>query len=392
MTVQVWSADEIRALVSVLKDWACPPIFSPSFRRRDNALSEAIDDFVATVTRRMQGLCEDELRQVVDGLPTYSRRELGELRLGDPANLDKLAEQLIVAAADEVYHDERPYIFGDGHQSRSKVLARHPELRSQFDDDGLLRCSDAMHLTNYYISYKDSWLHYSPLLRRGFSSGINADFTFALARARLRNEANIAVGIDHDRLARRGEILQVEEYAYWFGPQLQEGWLDDPACVGRTTYGYEKIDALYAPCRKLEVLQYLDKNNSDYKIIAVEEVIDPTAKTLLDAYSNRQYVPNRYVHCIRDMRRKVFVHLDLAYRLYHREGYDIRLDGELPSKGGFARKKVCRLDGEVASADWAALVGAFFRDNSLIYELVGIDSQDVSDRGLSLPKVAQAGP
>lgn len=80
---------------------------------------------------------------------------------------------------------------------------------------------------------------------------------------------------------------------------------------------------------------------------------------------------NRYLHSIRDTRRRSFVHLDGAAKAFPRELYRPTVEQPDLSRGEPGYRKLFRVDGDMPDDEWARLVAHVFRQNELVIEYFG---------------------
>jgi hypothetical protein len=84
-----------------------------------------------------------------------------------------------------------------------------------------------------------------------------------------------------------------------------------------------------------------------------------------------RYVVNRYLHSIRDTRRRSFIHLDGAAKAFPRDRYGPTVEQPDLPQGQPLYRKLFRIDGDIPDAEWARLVAHYFRENELVIEYFG---------------------
>lgn len=92
---------------------------------------------------------------------------------------------------------------------------------------------------------------------------------------------------------------------------------------------------------------------------------------------NGEVVLSRYLHTIRDTRRRSFVHLDGAIRVYDANAYGARHQKAMPDVGRMGRRiKMFRVDGDIPNDEWANLVSYYFRQNGMVAEYIDPDYRE----------------
>jgi hypothetical protein len=246
----------------------------------------------------------------------------------------------------------------------SEVLTACPELRSRFDDDGLLALTDDLLLFDGGIRYRKHFLHYHQFLRRGFSSNPNFDFLGTLARFRheTQDSNSFRIAIDHRRIINFDDYRHEMELDTWFGPKFDPNKLDDPNFVGLTVVARTYSNSLDS--YPLEKTEFLWKTNEveSIKTLEIEE---------LSAASNphEHWHINRYVHAKRDMPNKTFRHFDGAAKVYAEDSYRTRMSQHMPNNIRPAHYvKLFRIDGAIDLEDWLSLVSMFYKGNEMVIE------------------------
>lgn len=245
---------------------------------------------------------------------------------------------------------------------KSEVLATCPELRSRFDDDGLLTLTDDFVLFDGGLRYRKHFLHYHQFLRRGFSSNPNFDFLGTLARFRHETRNSYRIAIDHRRIMNFDDYRHEMELDTWFGPKFGRNKLDDPNFVGLTVVGRTYPNSLDSyPLEKTEFFWKTNEAES-IKTLEIEELSSPA-----NPYEHWQI--NRYVHAERDMSNRIFRHLDGAAKVYAEDSYRARLSQPMPKNMRPAHYvKLFRIDGIIDLESWLSLVSMFYKGNEMVIE------------------------
>lgn len=241
------------------------------------------------------------------------------------------------------------------------VFAALPSLLELADDDGLLDV-DGVDARPHGLFIDDFSLHYHQLLRRGFGSNIHYDLIGSvLGLARRKEEVCARIAIDERRLRRRDEHREVEERDYWYGPQLDETKLDDLTALGETIHGDPECGRSILCPYWAASIRWKRDGAGPMKSVEVEEFMPRS-----DEASGLVLV--RYLHAIRDVERRAFVHCDGAVKAYDRSAYPTVLE-DFPRRGkGLHYRKVFRLDGPLTANEWSHVTALWFRGNPLVLE------------------------
>lgn len=115
---------------------------------------------------------------------------------------------------------------------------------------------------------------------------------------------------------------------------------------------------------------------SDGKVFEAEELRDfPT-----EGNNTSEKYSCRYVHSMVDKDLGNVVHADGAIRSYPMEKYIERLDTDLAKANRNTEySKLWRVDGELSIKTWKKLISDYFRDNMLVGEYLGANS-DFSEK------------
>jgi len=305
----------------------------------------------------------NQTKQVVDSIPAGFRMLLQPVV--EPITTEYLCRVAEYCIASEIQKGYSPIsAILRPNPDDSEVLACCPELRSEFDDDGLLRIDERFEMLDGGVRYGEYMLHYHQFLRRGFSSNPNFDFLGALSRYR-RNSGlgnSFRVAIDHRRIMRFEDYRQLVEMDAWFGPKFDRAKLDDPAYVGLTVVG--RIHPNSLDSYQLEKTEFLWKTNEGeaIKTLEIEELSCPSRP-------RENWHINRYLHAQRDTEKRVFRHFDGAARIYVMGSYQERMEQAMPRNAKSTHYvKLFRIDGSVDLDDWLSLTSMFYKGNEMIIE------------------------
>lgn len=336
----------IGRLVQAMLDVAVPPMNlawdgGPTL----NALRDAALDSLAEYLKQQT---PEQICLLRGDLPWHLQD--GEL---GPAVLECGTRDRYFALPDSIY---------EASPADSRVLQRVPRLRDLFDDDGLLRV-DGLKAESQALFVDDWAVHYHQLLRRHFSSNVNDALLGVLLEAARRSDNELRLAIDHRRICSSQEFHEFGERDYWYGPPLTDAWLDDPYAVGRTVHEDPAGDD--APSGFRAFYAYWRMGSSTEKIVQIEEL-----PTLSSQIEGRHLC--RYLHAIRDIERKVFIHCDGAVRMYEDATFAARGGEAMPTATNADRyRKVFRIDGSIETQEWSHIVAKWFRHNQLAFEYLG---------------------
>jgi hypothetical protein len=351
------SNDKLESVLELLLDSDLAPVFLPQIERQFNPrLYDLFQELLDETLAKMPDNVED-LKVFVATLPEAAQHLLRIRQLVGPISRTDVASSICVAQLDSMYFNPKRWFKNEG-----KVLDRFHELRKQLDEDGLLRPTRAMKLLRTGISYQGYLIYYHQFMRRGFAWSMNWKFFERLHSAMEGNE--VAVGIDTFRLIRLDQFRERMEEDYWYGPKFNLAKIDDPNDYGFTMH-LGKTTTISDRSIRSEFYRYVRNNE---KIFEIEEVALPQS----GGSQQRDFIINRYVHSIRDMRNHHFVHLDGAVRIYSKGSYDRRVATDLPSSAkSDLYIKLFKLNGKILDSDWAELISHFFRENDDVRQFLG---------------------
>ncbi len=277
-----------------------------------------------------------------------------------PLNVSQeIAKRLVEVVTTTRYYELPDSLFHPP-PSTSRVFAAIPSLVSKLDEDGLLDV-DGLDAHPQAIFSDGHALHYHQLLRRCFTSGINASLIDVLLSTTRRLGLHLRLAIDERRLMPASEYTDALEKEYWWGPLLTWERLDDPNAVGTTVHRARPDVRQAIEHEGIQV--YWSLQDGRQKVVQIEELRrteDVTAEG---------YVLCRYLHAIRDIQAKRFIHCDGAVRAYSQAEYIGRLAESLPKTRRAARyRKVFRIDGAFEAQDWSDITALWFRHNDFIRE------------------------
>jgi len=254
-----------------------------------------------------------------------------------------------------------PHSVFDIANSESRVLAAVPNLAKYVDDDGLVSIG-AFTADGYGFDVGETRLHYHQLLRRDFIGSMNYGLISDVLRigAQTGNVARLAY--DDRRVTTQSEFSWSIEEDFWHGPHLTDEFLDDPYATGHTVHRYPESDPKLL-LGYLAVDAQWSLHNEKQKVLQMEELVLPSSELVSG------YHVVRYLHAIRDLEARKFIHCDGAVRCYTSEQYSDRQAEKVHTTSKSAKyRKLFRLDGSISTDDWSNVVIGWFRGNRLVEE------------------------
>jgi hypothetical protein len=362
-------------LVQDMLDHNIPPIFLSRHDgwgfvgERQRAAIELLDARIGELTSEQRQAIWDEAGSEGEFLvPSKTDEHLAMLIL------KKATHPLFFALPDSIFADPQP---------ADRVFRQYPELLEGTDNRGLLTMQRTWNVDPEALFYKDHALSYHQLLRRAFTSNLNAELIDTLIECWRENDATeLRLALDGRRLLPAEQFSVWMEKDFWDGPPLSEDRLDEPQSVDTVTrHGESEPSLLYPYWQFLARWSYDAKQ--EQKTCEMEELVwEPRPE-------HCPYVLVRYMHSIRDVRKHVFIHADGAVRGYLPETYAGRLVHRSVSAAANPEiyRKVWRLDGEIATGTWSHLVARWFRGNRLVQEYLGdlLDAEASSAAAASEP-------
>jgi hypothetical protein len=191
---------------------------------------------------------------------------------------------------------------------------------------------------------------------------MNDDLIRQILEVGRRQGNSCRIAIDERRLTTSDDFSWMLEEDYWHGPPLTDDFIDDPYQTGLTVHkypdddphlslGYESIEAFWSPVKKAN------------KTIQMEEILVPSRKKVGGVHVLR------YLHSIRDIESKSFVHCDGAVRCYTDDQYLQRRNTRVhTAERALHYRKVFRIDGNISSNEWSNISVLWFRGNRLVQE------------------------
>ncbi len=188
--------------------------------------------------------------------------------------------------------------------------------------------------------------------------------------ARLGYEGNdVQIALDANRLLGKADRPSIGLKDYWYGIKVTMKDIDDPHVRGHLQYArrfdqHTSLDPL-----AVDPLLLLDVDISvanNLKTFSIEETVPPNGR------GTERFILNRFMHSIRDMDRRTWIHIDGAVKAYPRETYEASFEHPTASKGEVTHyRKLWRVDGDFGHEVWGGLLAYHFRGNELVAECFG---------------------
>jgi hypothetical protein len=330
----------------------------------------ALDDTLTLVRESDR----DELIAELQSISSYLTWKIRHRKLASDEERDiYLAEKLL-----ELWLGNRRYRAADEIEGRlqGRALEVIPELASKKTDEELFLLDQDLTLKSHYATLGDMAIPPSMFLRRSF--GATPNFVFLRRLGGLATdhpETQVAVALNTAHCAPAAETMSIFEEDYWYGPPFSVEGVDDPTKFGLTRHWTQPPgEPLHYPIASTDFLWQVDEPH--LKSLQIEESYYPWDRES-DYQAGHPWFVNRYVHSIRDIKRRTFVHLDGAVKLFAKDGYEPTPAKPRPKRSALSYKKVFRVDGDISDDDWMQLVAHFFKSNDHIHEYFG----DVDIRG-----------
>lgn len=209
------------------------------------------------------------------------------------------------------------------------------------------------------ITHSGSALHYHPLLRRYFTSGINQDLIGILISAGGQPASTVRIAIDTELHMRAEDFKDSMAKDSWWGPTLSSDAFGDPATNWRDCARSDPDSGLTHEYPRFFADWRHDKECR--KVLQMEELSDEPSSTrgglrLL-----------QYLHAIRETEDGVFVRCDGAVRAYGLDSYTARSERRYVTgrESAIHYRELSRVDGAISTQDWSDIVARWFRHNRL---------------------------
>jgi hypothetical protein len=182
----------------------------------------------------------------------------------------------------------------------------------------------------------------------------------------------VAIAINPHRVVPRADVPIWVLEDYWRGVIVDADSLDslDTHDLGHSFHGASgrsEGDEFFFPLlgTRFEWRRRGDDERDPVKTMEIEEIVPPDSRVS----SDHEFVWNRLAHGERDTARRRFTHLDGKVQLYEKSSYGPSALAPMAAPGHPAHsRKLWRVDGDISDADFANLLGLFYRGNELIEE------------------------
>jgi hypothetical protein len=355
--------NKIVALSKKAKHYNIFPIFLPRYfpGTQQHPISQLLGELVEDALAFLLIATNKEVEALLDSFPAGIKMLVEHTTGLKEERLRRIALYYIVVMVERIYFSFKEVI--NENTNSSSVLEIYPELKNSFDKDGLLNINDDFILHDGGIEYKKHILHYHQLLRRGFTSNPNFDFTalFLQYYQKTKPGNSFRVAIDHHRIMTKEFYSQIMEFDTWFGPSFNKAKIDDPNETGLTVVKRNK-NSLFELTNRLDRTEFFWFYRDGIKTFEVEEISDQD-------YCFDNYNFNRYIHSERDIGNKITRHIDGAVKVYLKDTYADRKNSYIPKEMKCYKKiKLWRIDGDIDFDSWINLISFFYKGNEMIIE------------------------
>jgi hypothetical protein len=209
-----------------------------------------------------------------------------------------------------------------------------------------------------------------PFLRRSMSR-LNVLNTPLLDRLQLLSEKGVPVTIalDPDMVGLASSYHPYVELQYWRGPKFNDEVTTIP--LGLTRHEASDQERYYHGISRTEFWWYEQDMETTFEIEELRDIPWP--------HGNDVSHGCRFSHAIVGRDSQTFRHFDGAVRLYPEDLMIERLDTSLDKFGRRSRyRKLWRVDGQLDVPVWKELLSDYFRDNHLVGEYFGGESEEVT--------------
>lgn len=253
------------------------------------------------------------------------------------------------------------------------TLRLFPGLFVNRDKNGLISLSELLKKFTYLgqgiFKHKDSKLavYAHPYFRRSQSRFNNYHFHFLdeLMSLKDNSEITIRISLDEDMIGYAPSYHETGELEFHYGPKYSDDINDIKPGISRHV-----CDDTERKYYELASHEFYWKQDNNKKIFETEEL-----KSQPSASSDESY-HCRYIHSIYDATKNEFIHFDGAMRSYNQEAMGERENKTFIQYGRKATyKKLFRIDGKLALANWKLLITHYYQGNPLIYEYFGLKEE-----------------
>ncbi len=356
---------KLEVLIKKARHYSIFPMYFSRYmpNAQQHPISECLADLVNDAYEYISMCSEIEIEGLIDDMPRGYRISFdlfgGKLEIVTEEHRRRLALCIVASEVELSYFNFKGVIEQD--LSQSEVLKIYPELKNKFDKDGLLHIDSNFILFDGGVEYKEHILHYHQLLRRGYRSNPNFDFLgrFISYYHRTKHENQFRIAIDHRRIMSKEFYTQIGEMDGWRGLPFDKNKLDDPNYIGLTVVERNK-KSLFGMACDLDRTEFFWSYRDGIKTFEIEEISG-------DSYIFDHYYFNRYVHSERNIKTKLFRHLDGAVKVYLKDSYQNRKNSFIPKElKSHTKVKLWRIDGDIKLEIWSNLISYFFKNNEMI--------------------------
>lgn len=213
---------------------------------------------------------------------------------------------------------------------------------------------------NDHYAYKEHILFYHRFLEVDYAKEMTQKFNKLYQKEDSKNKFRIA--FDFNRVCKVKDFRRIYLFDTWYGREFDVNKIDDPNFIGLTVKSSDKKSSgLMKNLDRTEFYWKYDKKQN-LKTFEIEEIVDLN-------YLRGGYNVNRYIHSERDIKKKKFIHLDGAIKIYGTSNYQERFDSKMPKEYKADKYiKLFRIDGDISYRDWSELISFYYKYNRMIIE------------------------
>lgn len=280
------------------------------------------------------------------------------------------------------YIGEREYLFSNTVSARSENIVKiiDPSFSNRLDNDGLVNYRELKEIVpGVFELNKDFVVFAHQYFRRRLSlqNNINVEFFSTFKKLISCDGLNQKIKIDSNLIGLNRNVLHSLEFDYWYGPKFD----DDLATIRNGVCSHKASDQLRKYAGILETNFQWKTDKEAHKVLEMEELLDQPSLGI-----NEHTYGLRYVHSMVNIESKEIIHLDGAIRAYESEKYLERIDVPINRAGKQSiYTKLWRIDGVMDISLWKKSILDFYRDNTLIGEYFGINTEE-EFRSVTEPK------
>lgn len=306
---------------------------------------------------------EDECRKLSHYLIQYMNQKFLK---PNQTHIDYLEETLVDHLRDKrkAIQTECVALVEDG-----LAMRVFPELFSQQDKDGLIPLDSLSPLGPGLFKVGELIAFSHQFFRRNLFRWNTLNYPFLERLQDLsKGKSSVRIALDPDMVGLastyHGKRIELQ---YWWGPQFSDDLSSIPVGVTR-----HEANEIIKVCFGVSRTEFRWRGDKGQHIFEAEELRDiPSGAESLARYGCR------YVHSIVRKDTGAIDHFDGSIRVYTEEEMANRLEIDLAHAGRHTEyTKLWRVDGRIGVPTWKRLLSDYFRDNYLVGEYLGTQTEE----------------